>query len=190
VVVSDSIQAIPVFLLLIIVSVVFQNHWLTSFYNGALLFALAFGFLYWPGLWRSVRGPAFQVSEQEWVDAARSYGQRSTATMRKHMLPYILGYLLIYGSLMIGGVIIAVSALSFLGIGISPPTPEWGRAVAEGRGYVATQSWHIALIPGVLIVLVVTALNAMGDGIRDAIDPQSDAGESGAGEAAAAGGGG
>ena len=190
VVVSDSIQAIPLFLLVILVNVVFQNHWLASFYNGGLLLAVTFGLLYWPGLWRAVRGPAFQVSEQEWVDAARSYGQRSTATMRKHMLPYILGYLLIYGSLMIGGIIIATSALSFLGIGISPPTPEWGRAVAGGRSYVTTQSWHIAFIPGVLIVLVVTAFNALGDGIRDAIDPQSEGGEAGASEAAAAGGGG
>ncbi|MWG34754.1 ABC transporter permease [Halomarina oriensis] len=190
VVVSDSIQAIPVFLLVILVSVVFQGHWLAEFYDGGLLFALVFGLLYWPGLWRAVRGPAFQVSEQEWVDAARSYGQGSITTMRKHMLPYILGYLLIYGSLMIGGIIISVSALSFLGIGISPPTPEWGRAVADGRGYVTTASWHIAFIPGILIVLVVTALNALGDGIRDGIDPQSESGESGASEAAAAGGGG
>ncbi|MFD1513160.1 ABC transporter permease [Halomarina rubra] len=190
VVISDSIQAIPVLLLLILINVVFADHWLTSFYNGGLLLALAFGFLYWPGLWRAVRGPAFQVSEQEWVDAARSYGQRSTTTMRKHMLPYILGYLLVYGSLTIGGIIITTAALSFLNIGIGAPTPEWGRAVADGRSYVATESWHIALIPGILIVLVVTALNAFGDGIRDAIDPQSQGGEGAANEAAAAGGGG
>jgi len=189
VVVSDSIQAIPAILLLILISVIFSDHWLGNFYNGGLLIALAFGFIYWPGLWRSVRGPAFQVSEQEWVDAARSYGQRADLTMRNHMLPYILGYLLIYGSLTIGGVIITTSALSFLGIGISPPTPEWGRAVADGRSYVATQSWHIALVPGVLIVLVVTAFNALGDGIRDAIDPQSEGGDADT-EAAAAGGGG
>ena len=190
VVVSDSIQAIPVFLLVILVNVVFQNHWLADFYNGGLLIGVTFGLLYWPGLWRAVRGPAFQVAEQEWIDAARSYGQRSTTTMRKHMLPYILGYLLIYGSLMIGGIIIATSALSFLGIGISPPTPEWGRAVANGQNYVATNSGHVALIPGILIVLVVTGFNALGDGIRDAIDPQSEGGEAGATEAAAAGGGG
>jgi peptide/nickel transport system permease protein len=190
VVVSDSIQTIPAILLLILLSVVFADHWLSSIYDGGFLIACILGVVYFPGLWRAVRGPAFQVSEQEWVDAARSYGQRSTQTMRKHMLPYILGYLLIYGSLTIGGVIITTSALSFLGIGINPPTPEWGRAVDQGRNYVTTQSWHIAFIPGVLIVLVVTAFNAMGDGIRDAIDPQSDTGEGAATEAAAAGGGG
>jgi peptide/nickel transport system permease protein len=190
VVVSDTIQTIPAILLLILLSVVFADHWLTSIYDGGLLIAVILGFVYFPGLWRAVRGPAFQVSEQEWVDAARSYGQRSTQTMRKHMLPYILGYLLIYGSLTIGGVIITTAALSFLGIGITPPTPEWGRAVSGGRSYVTTNSGHIALIPGLLIVFVVTAFNAMGDGIRDAIDPQSEGGEGGAAEAAAAGGGG
>ena len=190
VVVSDSIQTIPAILLLILLSVVFADHWLSSIYDGGFLIACILGIVYFPGLWRAVRGPAFQVSEQEWVDAARSYGQRSTQTMRKHMLPYILGYLLIYGSLTIGGVIITTSALSFLGIGINPPTPEWGRAVDQGRNYVTTASWHIAFIPGVMIVLVVTAFNAMGDGIRDAIDPQSDTGEGAATEAAAAGGGG
>jgi peptide/nickel transport system permease protein len=192
VVVSDTIQTIPAILLLILLSVVFADHWLTSIYDGGFLIALILGVVFFPGLWRAVRGPAFQVAEQEWVDAARSYGQRSTVTMRKHMLPYILGYLLIYGSLTIGGVIITTSALSFLGIGINPPTPEWGRAVAGGRSYVTTASWHIAFIPGVLIVLVVTAFNAMGDGIRDALDPQADTGggDGGAAEAAAAGGGG
>ncbi|MFC7155946.1 ABC transporter permease [Halomarina halobia] len=190
VVVSDSIQAIPAILLLILMSVVFSEHWLGDFYNGGLLIALVFGFIYWPGIWRLIRGPAMQVSEQEWVDAARSYGQRSTVTMRKHMLPYIVGYLLVYASMTIGGVIITTSALSFLGIGINPPTPEWGQVVADGRGYVATASWHIAFVPGVLIVLVVTAFNALGDGIRDAIDPQSEGGGGAAEEAAVAGGGG
>ena len=89
----------------------------------------------------------------------------------------------------IGGAIIAVAGLSFLGLGINPPTPEWGRAVDIGQSYVTTASWHISFIPGVMIVLVVTAFNALGDGIRDAIDPQSESGEGDA-EVAAAGGGG
>jgi peptide/nickel transport system permease protein len=189
VLVSDSIMSVPGLLLLIMVSVAFRGHWLNNVFDGGLLIGLTLAFINWPILWRSLRGPAFQVSEQEWVDAARSYGQQARVTMQKHMLPYIAGYLLIYGSMTLGGVIITTSALSFLGngLGIQPPTPEWGQAIAAGQGYVATQSWHISMIPGVLIVLVVTAFNALGDGIRDAIDPQSDTGEGG--EAAAAGGG-
>jgi peptide/nickel transport system permease protein len=90
------------------------------------------------------------------------------------MLPYILGYVLVYGSMTLGGAIIAIAGLSFLGLGVSAPTPEWGRAVNAGQEYVGTVSWHISFIPGALITLVVTGFNALGDGIRDAIDPQSD----------------
>jgi peptide/nickel transport system permease protein len=100
------------------------------------------------------------------------------------MLPYIIGYVLVYGSMTLGGAIIAISGLSFLGLGIAPPTPEWGRAINLGQDYVDTGSWHISLIPGALITLVVTGFNALGDGIRDAVDPQSDS------ESAAAGRGG
>jgi len=191
VIASDSIMTIPALLLLIIVSVTFRGHWLNSILSGGLLIALILAFTRWPLLWRAIRGPSFQVAEQEWVDAARSYGQRARVTMRKHMLPYVMGYLLIYGSMSLGGVIITTSALSFLpgGLGVQAPTPEWGRAIAMGQSYVATQSWHISMIPGILIVLVVTAFNALGDGIRDAIDPQSEGSDAGA-EMGAGGGGG
>lgn len=96
--------------------------------------------------------------------------------MRKHMLPFVLGYLLVYASMSVGGIIIGMSALSFLGngLGISPPTPAWGRAISLGQNYVSTQSWHISFIPGIMIVILVTGLNAFGDGIRDAIDPESE----------------
>jgi len=190
VIVGDSVMAIPQLLLLILVAAVFNGHWLDSIYNGGLLIALVFGFTGWPALWRAVRGPAFQVSTEEWVDAARSFGQRPSATMRKHMLPYVVGYLLVYASMTLGGVIIGTAALSFLGIGIDQPTPEWGTAVARGQPFVATQSWHIAMIPGLMVVAVVTAFNALGDGIRDAIDPQSEGSEGGTSTAAAGGGGG
>lgn len=190
VVTGDTVMTIPQLLVLILLSVVFADHWLSGIYNGAFLLAIIFGFTGWPFLWRAVRGPAFQVSEEEWIDAARSYGQTPRKTMTKHMLPYIVGYLLIYGSMSLGGYIILTSALSFLGLGITPPTPEWGRAIAAGQDYVANQSWHISLIPGFLIVIVVTGFNAMGDGIRDAIDPQADTGEGGEEVAVTGGGGG
>lgn len=186
VVTSDSIQALPVLMVLILAAVVFSNTWIASIYNGAVLFIGLFTLIYWPYLWRAVRGPSFQVAEEEWIDAAKSYGQRPRTIMRKHMAPYIIGYMIVYASLSLGGVIISVAGLSFLGLGITPPTPEWGRAISLGQPYVASPSWHISLIPGVLITLVVTAFNAMGDGIRDAIDPESETGET----AAAAGGGG
>ncbi|WP_135853283.1 ABC transporter permease [Halorussus salinus] len=189
VITGDSIMSLPRLLFVMLLSVVLGGTWIAEIYSGALILALIFAGTGWPFLWRSVRGPAMQVSEQEWIDAAKSFGQRPSVTMRKHMAPYILGYLLVYSSMTLGGVIIAVAGLSFLGLGINPPTPEWGRAVDIGQAYVTTSSWHISFIPGVMIVLVVTAFNALGDGIRDAVDPQSESGEGDA-EVAAAGGGG
>jgi len=173
VIASDSIQALPQLLVIMLASFVLSGTWISDLYNGGVVLALLFGFTGWPGLWRAVRGPALQVSEREWIDAARSFGQRPSMTMRKHMLPYVVGYLLIYASLTLGGVIIGVAGLSFLGLGINAPTPEWGRAIDVGQPYVATPSWHISLLPGILVVIVVTGFNALGDGIRDAIDPQS-----------------
>jgi peptide/nickel transport system permease protein len=183
---SDAVMSLPQLLLLIMLTVVLANTWVGNLYDGAFVLALIFAGTGWPYLWRSLRGPALQVSEREWIDAARSFGQSPVAIMRKHMLPYIVGYLLVYGSMSLGGAIIAIAGLSFLGLGVNPPTPEWGRAVDAGQDYVATQSWHISFIPGALITLVVTGFNALGDGVRDAIDPES---ESAGGEAAGRGGG-
>jgi len=185
---SDTIQAVPALLLIMLLSVIFQqgNHPLAQPLDGGFLLALIFAFTLWPGMWRSIRGPSLQVAEQEWVDAAKSYGQTPLRTMQKHMAPYIAGYILIYASLLIGGVIISTAALTFLGLGISPPTPEWGRLINGGQSFVATSSWHVATIPGIAIVLVVVAFNALGDAIRDAIDPEAEVDES---EAATAGGG-
>ncbi|NHN60665.1 MULTISPECIES: ABC transporter permease [Halorussus] len=190
VILGDSIMSLPSLLFVMLLSVVLGGTWLAEIYSGGFLLAVIFAITGWPFLWRSVRGPAMQIAEQEWIDAAKSFGQRPRVTMQKHMAPYILGYLLVYASMRLGGIIIAVAGLSFLGLGINPPTPEWGRAVNIGQGYVTTASWHISFIPGVLIVLVVTAFNALGDGIRDAVDPQSEGSEGEGAEAAAAGGGG
>ncbi|WP_323171259.1 ABC transporter permease [Natrialba sp. PRR66] len=191
VVVSDSITSLPRLLLVLLLSVLFTkaNHPIAEIYDGGLLLALIFAVTSWPGLWRAVRGPALQVSEQEWIDAAKSYGQSPAETMRKHMSPYIAGYMLIYASLSLGGVIIGVAALSFLGFGVQAPTPEWGRAVQQGQAYVSSPSWHVATIPGLLVVFLVTGFNALGDGIRDAIDPESDSGDGNAAAAATGGGG-
>jgi peptide/nickel transport system permease protein len=185
VVTSDSIQALPLIMLLILMVVIFQDTWLAKLYDGAVLIIAIFSIVYWPYLWRSIRGPAFQVSEEDWISAAKSFGQQPATIMKKHMVPYVFSYILIYASLSLGGIIVGVAGLSFLGLGISPPTPEWGRLIADGQQYVASPSWHISLIPGILITILVTGLNAFGDGIRDAVDPKSEGGKT---EEAVAGG--
>lgn len=190
--VAEGIVSVPQLLLIIMISAVFSNSegvsWLLSVLDGGLLLILIFGFTTWPGLWRAVRGPSLQVAQAEWVDAAESFGQRSSLIMWKHMFPYVMGYLLVYASMSAGGIIISMSALSFLGngLGITAPTPAWGRAISLGQPYVSGPSWHIAFVPGIMIVVLVTGLNAFGDGLRDAIDPESETQES---EEAATGGG-
>ncbi|ESP88113.1 ABC transporter permease [Candidatus Halobonum tyrrellensis] len=183
---SDAIMAMPQLLLLIMLTTVLDDTWIDGVYSGGFVLALIFAGTGWTYMWRSVRGPALQVSERQWIDAAKSFGQKPSVVMRRHILPYITGYLLVYGSMTLGGAIIAIAGLSFLGLGVAPPTPEWGRAVNLGQDYVTTGSWHVSLIPGILITLVVTGFNALGDGVRDAIDPQSD---SASGAAAGRGGG-
>jgi len=183
---SDSFMAMPRLIVLIMLDVVLANHWISTLYSGGVLLALLFGLWGWPGLWRAIRGPALQVVENEWIDAAESFGQKPTVLMRKHVAPYVIGYLLIYASMSIGGIMIGTAGLSYLGLGVTAPTPEWGRAIASGQDFVTSASWHISIIPGLAITLVVVGFNAMGDGIRDAIDPKSEGAS--ADEAAAAGG--
>jgi peptide/nickel transport system permease protein len=172
---TDTFMSVPQFLVLLMLLVIFSeaNHPIVEYYDGGVLMALIFAATLWPALWRSIRGPALQVAEEEWIDAAKSYGQRPGMIMRKHMTPYVMGYLLIYGSLILGSIVIQTAALSFLGVGVAPPTPEWGRMIADGRPFIATQSWHIATIMGFLIVFLVLGFNALGDAIRDAIDAET-----------------
>lgn len=173
---SDTVQSVPALLLILMLMSTMRNidNPIASLYDGGILLALILAFVYWPGLWRAIRGPTLQIAEAEWIDAARSYGQKPTIIMRKHMAPYVVAYMLIYSSLILGTIIITTAALSFLGVGISPPTPEWGRMIDDGRGFVSTSSWHVATIPGVMIVFVVIGFNALGDAIRDAIDVEAD----------------
>jgi peptide/nickel transport system permease protein len=188
VVMSDAFAAMPQLLVLIMLLEVLKNHWIKEIYSGAFLLALLFGIWGWMYLWRAVRGPAFQIVENEWVLASEGFGERPWNIVRKHVAPYIIGYLLIYLSMSLGGYIIGAAGLSYLGLGVLPPTPEWGRAISIGQSLIQTQSWHISIIPGISITLLVLGFNAFGDGVRDAIDPQSESGDASA-ETGAAGGG-
>ncbi|MFC3477758.1 ABC transporter permease [Halobacterium litoreum] len=186
---SDAFSAMPRLLILIMLVAVLQDHWISQIYSGAFLLALLFGIWGWMGLWRAVRGPSFQIVENEWVTAAKGFGERPWRIVSKHVAPYVIGYLLIYLSMSLGGYIIGAAGLSYLGLGVTAPTPELGRAISRGQKFVITRSWHISVMPGIFITLLVLGFNALGDGVRDAIDPKS-GGDDAAGEAAATGGGG
>ncbi len=119
---------------------------------------------------RLIRGVTLSIREMEYVMAARSMGAGSLRIMFFHVLPGVLGPLIVLTTLGVSGAIVTGASLSFLGLGVSPPTPEWGAMLADGRNYMRTQ-WWIAVFPGITITLVVLILNIIGDALRDALDP-------------------
>lgn len=125
----------------------------------------------WVGYARLVRGQVLQVREQEFVTAARSVGTRGAAILIRHILPNVLPMLLVQASLGMAGAILAEAGLSFLGLGIQPPTPSWGAMINAGRGHLLDAP-HLALAPGIAILITVMGLNFLGDGLVDYLDPR------------------
>lgn len=123
-----------------------------------------------PGFARLVRGEVLVVRELEYVQAARVLGASRVRLMARHIWPNVSGNVIVYASLKASAALITESALSFLGLGVQPPTPSWGQMVAIGMDYF--QSWWISFFPGLAIFLTVLALNFLGDGLRDVLDPR------------------
>ncbi|MCB8883799.1 ABC transporter permease [Acidisoma cellulosilytica] len=123
-----------------------------------------------PGV-RIVRASALVVRELDYVQAALIAGARAPRIMLRHILPNSIGPLLVHLSFVFAYAILAEAALSFLGVGVQPPTPSWGNIIAEGRDY-ALQAWWIVLFPGIGISLATIGLNLLGDGLRDVLDPK------------------
>ncbi len=131
---------------------------------------IAIAFFSIPTYARLIRGITLSIREMEYVMAARSMGAGSPRIMFFHVLPGVLGPLIVLTTLGVSGAIVAGASLSFLGLGVSPPTPEWGAMLADGRNYMRTQ-WWIAVFPGITITVVVLIMNIIGDALRDALDP-------------------
>ncbi|MCP4202917.1 MAG: ABC transporter permease [bacterium] len=125
----------------------------------------------WVGYARLVRAQVLQVREQEFVTAARSAGTRPGAILLKHILPNVLPMLLVQASLGMAAAILAEAGLSFLGLGIQPPTSSWGAMINAGRGHLLDAP-HLALFPGIAILITVMGLNFLGDGLVDYLDPR------------------
>jgi peptide/nickel transport system permease protein len=120
---------------------------------------------------RNVRGNVLALRNQPFVEAARSAGSSHGAILVRHILPNTFASILILLSLNIGWMITETAGLSFLGLGAQPPTADWGSMLADGRQFI-TVNYHLTLIPGVMILLIVLALNVLGDSLRDALDPR------------------
>jgi peptide/nickel transport system permease protein len=139
---------------------------------GLLIFVI--GFFAWPYMGRIIRGQTLSLREREFVDAARSIGGRGRYVLFRELLPNLWGPILVYATLLIPTNILFEAALSYLGVGIIPPTPSWGGMISDAvtNGFYAVDPMYM-IIPGLAIFITVMAFNLFGDGLRDALDPRS-----------------
>jgi ABC-type dipeptide/oligopeptide/nickel transport system permease subunit len=129
------------------------------------------GFFNWPYMGRIIRGQALSLREREYVDAARSLGARPGYILFRELLPNLLAPILVYATLLIPTNILFEAALSFLGVGIHPPTPSWGAMLAQATSWYQVDPEYL-VVPGLAIFITVLAFNLFGDGLRDALDPR------------------
>src|SRR5256886_6860532 len=132
---------------------------------------LALATIGWVGYARLVRGQVLKVREMEYVTAAKALGARSPRVIVRHVLPNVINPVIVMATLGLAGAILAEAALSFLGLGVQPPTPSWGAMLTAGRRYLGIAN-HLAIFPGAAIMLAVMGLNFLGDGMIDALDPK------------------
>jgi peptide/nickel transport system permease protein len=129
----------------------------------------------WVTYARIARGETLSLKEREFVAAARALGAPARHVVTRHLLPNVLPPLMVVTTFSVARTIIAEASLSFLGLGLPPPTPSWGAMLDEGRNYITT-GWWLALFPGLAILLLVLAINLCGDWLRDALDPRVEKG--------------
>jgi peptide/nickel transport system permease protein len=139
--------------------------------SGLIKLILALGIVFTPRVIRIAHGPTLSLKALEFIDAAKALGLSDWRIVTKHLLPNVLGEVFVMGTLWIGTAIRIEASLSFLGLGVSPPTPTWGNMIRGGLDYLAEAPW-ISLFPGIAILITVLAFNLLGDGIRDIIDPR------------------
>lgn len=132
---------------------------------------IAIAISYVPTFARTVRASVLTIKDQEFIEAARAIGSSDRRIIFKHIIPNSMAPLIVQATLGVAGAILSIAGLSFLGLGIQPPTPEWGAMLSNARTYIRN-SWHITVVPGVGIMLTILALNVIGDGFRDALDPK------------------
>ncbi len=160
---SDILMAIPRTVLAIAIATTLGPGLVNA------MIAVAIGTI--PSFTRVVRASTLTVKDQEYVEAARAIGASNFHIIKKYIFPNVLAPIIVQATLGVGTAILLAASLSFLGIGISPPTPEWGSMLSAARSYMRDY-WHMVLFPGLAIMITVLALNLFGDGLRDALDPK------------------
>jgi peptide/nickel transport system permease protein len=161
--VTDIFLAFPPLLLALALAAVLP----TSITTVIIVIALT----WWPWYTRLIRGQAASVAGRPYIDSCRALGISRSWIIVRHILPNSITPLIVQVSLDVGGVILTVSALSFLGLGAQDPTPDWGLMVAEGQNYFTT-AWWVVTFPGIAILVTAFAFTLLGDGLRDLMDPK------------------
>jgi peptide/nickel transport system permease protein len=159
----DISLSLPGILIAVLLSVVFEP----SSTNVIIVVV----FLLWPSYARLTRGETLGIKQQDFVALARVAGCGGATIMFRHILPNLAPSILVLATLHVGYVIVLEAALSFLGVGIPPPTPSWGVMVADGRGLIE-RAWWVSILPGIAILMTVLSLNILGDWVRDRLDPK------------------
>jgi ABC-type dipeptide/oligopeptide/nickel transport system permease subunit len=159
----DVLLAFPFLILVMAIGAALEQ-------TSAVTIFVTLGITGWLGIARLLRAKTMQVRSMVYVDAARALGQSTPAILWKHVLPNVSGPLVVVATMLVAQMIVADSVLSYLGLGIAPPTPTWGRMLSDGQDYYASAPW-LVIAPGAAIVLAVWGFNLLGEGLRDALDP-------------------
>lgn len=159
----DVIQAIPGMVMMIVISAVLGPGFVNT------IIAMAFGSI--PGMARMLRAQMLKVRENEYIEAAVSINCSKLRIVMSHLLPNCMSPMIVQATMGVAQTITLCAGLSFIGLGVQPPTPEWGAMLAAARQFIR-QAPHLVIFPGVAIAITVLALNLMGDGLRDALDPK------------------
>lgn len=162
--VTDMFLAFPALILAIAIS--------ASLGPSARNTVIALSVVYWPWYARLVRSQVLSIKTREYVEAARSIGSSPRRVLIRHVMPNSVSVIIIQMTLDVGYAILATSALSFIGLGFQPPTPEWGRMITDGRNFFRDAWWYITF-PGIALSLTVLGFNLVGDGLRDYLDPRT-----------------
>ena len=168
---TDIIYAFPDFLFLLIIVASFRNSPFGKLMDGLLLIFVAIAIVGWVGVARLTRGQVLALKEREFVEAARAVGATPRRIMGRHLLPNALAPLIVTAAFAVPSAMLGEATLSFLGVGIIPPTPSWGQMINEGFPLFSSNPWAV-LMPGICISVVMLAFTFVGDGLRDALDPR------------------
>lgn len=160
----DALYALPFTIFIVLLTVIFGS--------SMLLLFLAIGAVEWLTMARIVRGQVLTIRQQEFIEAAISMGLSPGQIIRRHIIPNVMGPIIIYTTLTIPSVILLESFLSFLGLGIQPPASSWGSLISGGVETMEEYPW-LLIFPGLVLTITLFSLNFLGDGLRDALDPRS-----------------